>query len=99
ELSTFKTQESKTPFDSKKVEQRSRKATTDYILNAVDSYRELGWRDDNLWEVFREDFEGWVADDFVIAHKNAVRIFRDHLLENGVLVAKKKGFAIPIALQ
>ncbi|TQS34416.1 hypothetical protein Golomagni_05202, partial [Golovinomyces magnicellulatus] len=80
-------------------EKRSQKAITDYILNAIDSYHELGWRDDNLWEVFREDFEGWVADDFVIAHKNAVRILRDHLLENGVWVTKKKGFAIPIALQ
>ncbi|POS85111.1 hypothetical protein EPUL_003157 [Erysiphe pulchra] len=33
------------------------------------------------------------------AHKNAVRILRDHLLENGVCVTKKKGLATPVALQ
>ncbi|RKF81223.1 hypothetical protein GcM1_185017, partial [Golovinomyces cichoracearum] len=61
DLSTFKTQYSETIFDPKNVEQKSRKATTDYILNAIDSYRELGRRNDNLQEVFREDFEGWAA--------------------------------------
>ncbi|RKF55026.1 hypothetical protein GcC1_207021 [Golovinomyces cichoracearum] len=33
------------------------------------------------------------------ARKNAVRILRDHLLENGGWATKKKRFAIPIALQ
>ncbi|KAI0993870.1 hypothetical protein K3495_g14314 [Podosphaera aphanis] len=97
DLNTFKAEQPETPFDRKNAEQATPKKTTDYILNAIDSYRELRWRDDNLWEVFREDFAEWVAEDFLMANKKAARVLRDHLRENGVWVPKRQGLSIPLA--
>ncbi|KAI0993356.1 hypothetical protein K3495_g14828, partial [Podosphaera aphanis] len=99
DLNTFKAEQPETPFDPKNAEQATPKTTTDYILNAIDSYRELRWRDDNLWEVFRADFAEWVAEDFLMADKKAVRVLRDHLRENGLWVPKRQGLSIPLALQ
>ncbi|KAI0996025.1 hypothetical protein K3495_g12156 [Podosphaera aphanis] len=96
---TFKAEQPETPFDPKNAEQATPKTTTDYILNAIDSYRELRWRDDNLWEVFREDFAEWVAEDSLMANKKAVRVLGDHLRENGVWAPKRQGLSIPLALQ
>ncbi|KAI6248318.1 hypothetical protein HI914_03612 [Erysiphe necator] len=65
--------------------------TTDYILDAITTYQELDFHDEDLWEVFREDFIGWTKEHFDMADRKAIRLLRDHLRENGVWVFKKTG--------
>ncbi|KAI1000055.1 hypothetical protein K3495_g8142 [Podosphaera aphanis] len=41
----------------------------------------------------------WVAEDFMIANKKVVQVFRDHLRENAIWVSKRQGLSLPLALQ
>ncbi|RKF58875.1 hypothetical protein GcC1_179012 [Golovinomyces cichoracearum] len=68
--------------------------TTDYVLDAIRTYQELDFHDEDLWEVFREDFTGWNKENIDTADRKAIRLLRDHLHENDVWVFKKQ--AAPI---
>ncbi|POS86956.1 hypothetical protein EPUL_001157, partial [Erysiphe pulchra] len=59
-----------------------------YILWTIQMYREMKYRDSELWSMFKEDFEGWNEEMFKSADRRAVHLLRDYLRGNGVWVAK-----------
>ena len=60
-----------------------------WLLCRIDKWGEMGYRDEDLWEIYKEDFEGWETDTFLQANTDVVRQFRDHLREWGVYVPKE----------
>ncbi|POS82145.1 hypothetical protein EPUL_006732, partial [Erysiphe pulchra] len=69
-----------------------------FIQYSINSWKILGYTDDELWLTFKEDFEGWTEVIFDIAHPHVVRNLRDYLRENGVFVTKGPGFRITKSL-
>ncbi|RKF55177.1 hypothetical protein GcM3_203046 [Golovinomyces cichoracearum] len=57
-------------------------------------YKTCQFRDNTLWEQFREDFEGWKKETFEKADSKALRLLREHLRTNGVWTAKKQGVSM-----
>lgn len=51
--------------------------TTDYTLEAIATYQELNFHDEDIWEIFREDFIGWTREHFDKADRKAIRFLRD----------------------
>ena len=39
------------------------------ITNALKAWEEYNFKDLDLWELFKEDFEGWTEDDFKLAQR------------------------------
>ena len=50
-----------------------------WILCRLDKWEEENFGDEELWEVYKEDFEGWTKDTFLKAHRDVVRSLRNHL--------------------
>ncbi len=52
-------------------------AINSYILQRIARYAENQYVDTTLWEIFREDFEGWTVDVWKDADKEVVRDLRN----------------------
>jgi len=50
-----------------------------WLLNRMELYTQQEYGDEDLWGVYREDFEGWTKETFLKGDKHLVRIFRDYL--------------------
>jgi hypothetical protein len=48
-------------------------------------------KDEDLWELFQEDFEDFTEEVFALADRAAVRCLREHLVTKGVWVEPPKG--------
>ncbi|RKF65757.1 hypothetical protein OnM2_003029 [Erysiphe neolycopersici] len=46
-------------FNPEDPSHQTNRATTKFVIKCLDSYRELQFKDSDLWEVFREDFTNW----------------------------------------
>lgn len=69
-----------------------------YILYNIAFYDIRGYHDTELWEVFKEDFDGWTIEIWDKANTKIRRDFRNFLRHNGVFV-NKNGKSIAIAIQ
>jgi hypothetical protein len=63
---------------------------TDEINAFIDwkltEYNKDKWRDDNMWEVYLEDFNTFTVDTFKACQQTLIRKLRSHLRSNGVWV-------------
>ena len=75
--------------DIKDDEQLTEPIINGYILWTIEVYKIHGYKDMGLWEVFREDYEGWTTATFKVANKGVTRTIRDYLREHGVFVLKQ----------
>jgi len=61
----------------------------EFIENRLTYYKSQEYQDGELWEAFREDFEGWTKDTFFTARdKDLVKRLRGFLRRYGVWVSK-----------
>ncbi|RKF61020.1 hypothetical protein GcM3_160018, partial [Golovinomyces cichoracearum] len=71
-------------FDLKDLSDLTEKAVNGYILHSNLWYENGNCEDYELWEAFREDFEGWKTENFLLANTKIRRVFRNFLLKHGV---------------
>lgn len=69
-----------------------------YMMERLHRYSISKDYDENMWERYCEDFEGWTSRDFEIAARDIRRVFRDFLLEQGVFITTKQGLRISTTL-
>jgi hypothetical protein len=79
------------PFDPTDENQLTADNISGYMACMIRIYQSRGHRDDNLWEIFHEDFEGFTTEIFAKAHRQAVRDLRSYLYNHGVWVKGVKG--------
>jgi hypothetical protein len=77
------------PVDIEDIEQLTEPIINGYILWTIETYKMHGYKDKGLWEVFREDYEGWTAEVFKVANNGVTRTIQDYLREHGVFVLKQ----------
>ncbi len=66
-------------------------AVNGYILHSIVFYTAKKYKDNALWESFREDFEEWTIETWKLANGHLVRDLRNHLRRYGVKVKKDGG--------
>ncbi len=76
---------------------------TEGIMNGhltlmMEEYKRLRLTGRRLWDTFKEDFEDFNLIALSAAHRNALRIFREYLLKNGVWVRSTKGISYAKAI-
>ena len=62
-----------------------------WILSRMELYEDEGYMDDTLWEVIREDLEGWDEEQLKRGDTNVIRKLRDFLRTWGVCVSTVDG--------
>ena len=55
-----------------------------HIALSILRYRSRGYTDFDLWEEFRESFEGWTIEILETAHRIALKELRTYLVTHGV---------------
>lgn len=50
----------------------------------------LDFKDLDLWEAFKDDFEGWTEDDFKLTTNHEIRKVRTSLRKRGFWVEKSR---------
>ena len=60
------------------------------ITNALKAWEEFNFRDLDLWEMFKEDFESWTKDNFKLANNRQIRKVQNLLRQRGVWVEKSR---------
>ena len=70
-----------------------------FIRWKVAEYAKDQWRDDDLWEMYHDDFKTFTQQHFEQSSSSAVRALRNHLRENGVYGVAKRGTPIARALR
>jgi hypothetical protein len=79
------------PFDPNDEDQLTTENISGYIAHVTMIYQSRGYKDNELWEIFHEDFENFTIDIFSQAHRQALRDLRTHLENNGVWIRRVKG--------
>src|SRR4051812_34284725 len=78
-------------FNPEDEEQHVPKTINTYIAWLQECYDLHDREGEDLWETFREDFEGFTLDLFKVATRPAVRGLRDYLVRHGVWVKPSAG--------
>jgi hypothetical protein len=78
-------------FDPENPEHLKEKIINGYITCMLVGYRAGNRKNQRLWQIFHEDFEGFTYDIFKIAHRLALRDLREELVNKGVWVKTAKG--------
>ena len=68
-----------------------REVVDGYILLRRLDHLQSGYQGEYLWQIFREDFEGFTIDIFNIASRAALRELRQQLVNQGVWIKAAKG--------
>jgi hypothetical protein len=87
------------PFDPTDKDQLTTENISGYIACMTVIYQSRRYTDNNLWQMFHEDFEGFTTEIFSKAHRQALRDLRAHLYNQGVWVKDVKGSSYAKALQ
>jgi hypothetical protein len=69
-----------------------------YITLQLVRYQQKQYEEDELWEEFREGFEGWTQDLFDEASREALKELRTYLVDHGVWVRPARGIKFSRAL-
>ncbi|EPQ65115.1 hypothetical protein BGT96224_A21105 [Blumeria graminis f. sp. tritici 96224] len=78
-------------FNPKDPGDLTEKIVNGYILHTKLWYEKGEYKDYELWEVFREDFEGWTAEIFNMGDTKIRRDFRNFLVQHGVYIPRDGG--------
>jgi hypothetical protein len=73
----------KSGIDAAKLDNDKLDAFIDWKLT---EYNKDKWRDNNMWEIYLEDFNTFTADTFKACQQTLIRKLRSHLRSNGVWV-------------
>ncbi|RKF55671.1 hypothetical protein OnM2_088060 [Erysiphe neolycopersici] len=65
-----------------------------FILWRIYMYNSLSFTDYDLWELFRDDFDGWKKEHFDNSEKEVTTNLRNFLRQNGVYVVMNSGALI-----
>jgi hypothetical protein len=87
------------PFDPADENQLTTENISGYIAHMTKIYQSHKYRDDYLWQIFHEDFEGFTTEIFTKAHRLAIRDLRSYLYNHGVWVRRVKGTSYARVLQ
>ena len=79
------------PFDPNDEDQQTTENISGYIAYVIMIYQSRRYKDNDLWEIFHEDFENFTIEIFSQAHRQALRDLRTHLENNGVWIRRVKG--------
>ena len=79
------------PFDPNNEDQQTTENISGYIAYVIMIYQSRRYKDNDLWEIFHEDFENFTIEIFSQAHRQALRDLRTHLENNGVWIRRVKG--------
>jgi hypothetical protein len=79
------------PFDLSDESCLTLKRINNYITLMLVRYKHKRYEDYDLWEEFREGFEGWTTEIFSQASREAIKDLRTYLFEHGVWVREQKG--------
>ncbi len=79
------------PFDPNDKDQQTTENISGYIAYVIMIYQSRRYKDNDLWEIFHEDFENFTIEIFSQAHRQALRDLRTHLENNGVWIRRVKG--------
>ena len=66
------------------------KTINDYIKFKMEEYEEIVFKNDDLWEQFKEDFATFIEDTFKSVNQTSIRRLRTHLRKYGVWVRKDR---------
>ena len=77
-------------FEVNDPEWHTTKHVNTYLIDCLMRYEIYGRIDEELWESFQEDFEGWTANLFALGDKAIRTTLRDFLRDNGVCVGGTK---------
>ena len=77
-------------FETKNPQWHTTKHVNTYFIDCLDAYESYGRIDEELWESFQEDFEGWTEELFTFGHKRVRSTLRDFLRDHGVYVGGPK---------
>jgi len=80
-------------FDPENTEHHTEEVVTGYINCMLACYRTIykNRKNEGLWKIFHEDFEGFTFDIFKLGHRVAVRELREQLVMQGVWVKGPRG--------
>jgi hypothetical protein len=71
-------------FDTANPEWHTPGPVNTYMIDCLRWYEGHGKFDEELWESFLEDFEGWTEELFALGNKSIRATLRDYLRDNGV---------------
>jgi hypothetical protein len=75
-------------FEIENADFLTTKTITGHILYRMLFYKKRAYEDGQLWEYFKEDFEGWTTEIFALANTDLRRDLRNYLRDHGVFVVK-----------
>ena len=75
-------------FEIENADFLTTKTITGHILYRMLFYKKRAYEDGQLWEYFKEDFEGWTTEIFSLANTDLRRDLRNYLRDHGVFVVK-----------
>jgi hypothetical protein len=78
------------PFETNDAKCHTPAHVNTYLIDCLKGYEMYGRIDEELWESFQEDFEGWTEELFALGHKTIRTTLRDFLRDNGVCVGGTK---------
>jgi hypothetical protein len=78
------------PFQINNTEWHTAKRVNTYLIDYIRSYERCGRIDEELWETYQEDFEGWTKELFTLGHKDIRSMLRDILKDNSINVGGTK---------
>jgi len=80
-------------FDPENAEHHTEEIVNGYINCMLACYRTIykNRKNEDLWQIFHEDFEGFTFDIFKLGHRVAVRELREQLVMQGVWVKGPRG--------
>jgi hypothetical protein len=87
------------PFDPADKNQLIMENISRYIAHMTEIYRSREYRDDYLWQIFYEDFEGFTTEIFTKAYCLAIWDLWTYLYNHGVWVKEVKGTSYIKVLQ
>ena len=58
-----------------------------YLIDCLETYEDVQYTDERLFELFQEDFNGWTTDLFALADKTIRTPFKAYLMNQGILIS------------
>lgn len=78
-------------FNPENPEHLQEEIINGYLTLMMMVYQKDNRTDENLWDTFREDFEGFTEDIFFLASRTALRELREILILQGVWIKSARG--------
>lgn len=71
-------------FDPRVLEHRTTPNVNNHVALTMWRYGRMGYKDLDMWEEFRESFEGWSLEILELGDRIALKELRTYLVTHGV---------------